>query len=80
MGYVVATVLANDADVGSNGQVAYYGSPQQLVEINNMTGEIILLISPDFETLSTQSLQVNITFRLFSWAQIYNYCDYDNYR
>lgn len=57
-GRVIATVLANDADSGSNGEIAYYSSQQSLVEVNNMTGEVILIASPDFETLSVLSLEV----------------------
>lgn len=55
---VVGRVLATDADTSSNGQVAYSSSPQQLVAVNNVTGDVVLLITPDFETLPMQSVQV----------------------
>ena len=48
-----------DADAGSNGRVAYYNSPQQLVAINSTTGELYLLVAPDFESFSMQTLQVS---------------------
>ena len=57
-GTVIGSVEAMDADIGNNGQVAYNISDQQLVAINNVTGEIFLLVSPDFETLNMQSIQV----------------------
>lgn len=56
---VVGRVVATDADVSSNGRVAYSSSPQQLVTVDSMTGEVVLLTSPDFETLPMQSVQVN---------------------
>ena len=57
---MVGRVLAIDPDAGSNGQVLYSSSPQQLVTVDNVTGDVILLVSPDFETLSVQSLQVSM--------------------
>ncbi len=59
-GTVIGSVEATDADVGSNGQVAYSGSLQNLVVINNTTGEVVLLVTPDFETLTMQSIQVSV--------------------
>lgn len=59
-GTVIGSVEATDADTGSNAQVSYSLSAQQLVSINNLTGDVILLVTPDFETLNTQSIQVRI--------------------
>ena len=66
VGTVVGNVLAPDADAGSNGQVRYISSSQQLFTVNNMTGDVILLASPDFETLSMQSMEVNTICPHFS--------------
>ena len=59
-GTVIGSVVANDADIGSNGQVAYNSSLQQLVVVNNITGEVVLLVTPDFETLNMQTIQVGL--------------------
>lgn len=70
VGIAVGSVFAADADAGSNGKVTYSSSPQQLVAVNNVTGDVVLLISPDFETLSMQSIQVIIELRLtFIWVK-----------
>lgn len=63
VGTTVGSVFAADADAGSNGQVAYSSSPQQVVAVDNRTGDVVLLISPDFETLSMQSVQVRIKLK-----------------
>lgn len=59
---MIGTVLATDADAGSNGQVAYSiasGSTQEFVAVDSMTGDVSLLVPSDFETLSSQTLQVS---------------------
>jgi hypothetical protein len=58
VGTVIGNVLAPDADSGTNGEVFYTSSPQELVTVDNVTGDVILLIIPDFETLSMQSIEV----------------------
>ena len=61
---MVGSVLAPDADVGSNGDVMYLSSPQELVTVDNVTGEVVLLVLPDFETISMHSVQV-----IIAWSQ-----------
>ena len=62
MGTVIGAVLATDTDAGTNGQVAYSiasGTTQEFVDVNNVTGDVSLLLPSDFETLSSKMIQVS---------------------
>ncbi len=51
LGSVIGNISATDADTGTNGEIAYYGSMQNLLRVDNRTGDLILIVSSDFETL-----------------------------
>jgi len=58
-GYVLGFVSATDRDSGTNGQVVYSNSTHRdLVHVNSSTGELTLLFSPNFESLSSISFDV----------------------
>ena len=59
-GTVLVTVNANDLDIGSNGQVRYFIITENpLVEVDNVTGEIVLIVSPDYEVIQALSVEVS---------------------
>ena len=59
-GTVLVTVNANDLDIGINGQVRYSITTENpLVEIDNVTGEVVLIVSPDYEVIQALSVEVS---------------------
>ena len=58
----MTTVRATDADIGTNAQVTYHvlDESPSLLGVNNQTGEIFLIASPDFETTISITSQVYI--------------------
>ena len=58
-GTLVTTLNAVDNDAGINGQVAYYGDVNELVTVNNITGDVVLLVSPDFEAIQSTMTTVS---------------------
>ena len=61
-GAVLVTVRANDMDIGTNGQVRYFVTTDNpLVEVDNVTGEIVLIASPDYELIQALSVEVSQT-------------------
>lgn len=49
---------AEDPDAGSNGQVAYYVDVNA-VSVDNVTGDVMLLVSPDFEETNRVTVTVS---------------------
>lgn len=62
---MIGSIVASDADIGSNGQVSYYISTNELVEVDINTGAVILLFSPDFENSSSIIIQVRQPLHIF---------------
>ena len=63
-GEVLTTVRANDLDIGSNGQVRYFiTTDNPLVEVDNVTGEVILIATPDYEQIQALSVEVSLTHK-----------------
>lgn len=61
-GAVLVTVRTNDMDIGTNGQVRYFVTTDNpLVEADNVTGEIMLIASPDYELIQALSVEVSRT-------------------
>ena len=61
-GAVLVTVHANDMDIGTNGQVRYFVTTDNpLVEVDNVTGEVMLIASPDYELIQALSVEVSWT-------------------
>jgi hypothetical protein len=61
-GTSLITVRANDMDIGVNGQVRYFiTTDNPLVEVDNVTGEVMLIASPDYELIQALSVEVSQT-------------------
>ena len=61
-GTLLVTVHADDMDIGVNGQVRYFiTTDNPLVEVDNVTGEVMLIASPDYEQIQALSVEVSQT-------------------
>ena len=61
-GAVLVTVQADDMDIGVNGQVRYFiTTDNPLVVVDNVTGEVMLIASPDYEQIQALSVEVSHT-------------------
>ena len=59
-GEVLDTIRADDMDIGSNGQVRYFiATDNPLVEVDNVTGAVFLIASPDYEDIQALSVEVS---------------------
>ena len=60
-GTILVTVHADDLDIGSNGQVRYFIiTDNPLVQVDNVTGEVMLIASPDYEQIQALSVEVSL--------------------
>lgn len=62
-GMILVTVQATDQDIGSNGQVRYFiVTDNPLAQVDNVTGEVMLIASPDYEQIQALSVEVNFIY------------------
>ena len=65
-GTFLTTVSATDIDIDRNGQIVYSIVPENpLVEVNNMTGQVILTDTPDYEVI--QAFVVEVCFQHYAF-------------